>query len=449
MFNFFNELLAVLSNSEEAQVVVLAVYSLLVVAIILLRVVSHTHFWGQLTIVKQETSKEIKSKEDIKKVIRGYLLRTIVADYLKVSERAITNIPTNQIISRAISNMTLFGWRYDNILPFIETMENGFIFIGLILSILFVDSFFVYGLVAIIAFVLTRVCMAFFNARAARTMLADEINIFIERELGRFFPSDIGGTVNRFKYELMEVFEKQTASYKDIMKESMKSIDMSMATTVDKVTSEMGKTTYDMSRNILTSINSLGPTIAKAIDDKLSGLDSELRMIGSSLKDTMKEWEVSLIRAVNYQKSISTTSESLEKTFKEFHSSSHLLNTYLSGHSKALSKHLLGLLQAVEAVQESINTFGTQQETFAEQAKLIEKNQHILEESIQSYEATLQNIVQTMGSGLGAFIDLHAQTSVQTMNDALQANLDKLTNALILQNQYKGIEGTGIEDESL
>jgi len=449
LFNFFNELREVLNNSEEAQVVVLAVYSLLVVAIILLRVISHTHFWGQLTIVKQETSKEIKSKDEIKKVIRGYLLRTIVADYLKNSERSITNIPISQIISRALSNMTLFGWRYDNILPFIEAMENGFIFIGLILSILFADSFFVYGLVAIIAFVLTRVFMAFFNARAARTMLADEINIFIERELGRFFPSDIGGAVTRFKFELMEVFEKQTISYKDIMKETLKSIDTSMATTVDKVTSEMGKTSYDMSRNILTAVNSLGPTIAKAIDDKLSGLDRELNVIGSSLKDTMKEWEEALVQARHYQTSINITSGNLEKTFKEFHSSSHLLNTYLSGHSKALSKHLLGLLQAVEAVQESINTFGTQQETFTELAKLIEKNQHILEDSIQSYESTLQNIVQTMGSGLGAFIDLHAQTSVQTMNEALQANLNKLTNALVLQNQYnqyKGIEGTG-EDE--
>jgi len=447
LLNFFDQLLDTLNRDDsQAQVVIIAVYSLLVVAIILLRVISHMHFWGQLTIVKQEIHREMKSKDDIKKVIRGYLLRIVVADYLKMAERSITSVPTRQIVNRAISSMSFFGWRYDNILPFIEAMENGFIFLGLILAIIFENSFFAYGLIAIIAFVLTRVSMAFFNARAARDMLSNEINIFIEREVGRFYPSDTGGAITRFKNDLTVVFEKQTTAYKEIMKDTMKDINTSMATTVDKVTGEMGKTTYDMTRNMLTAINALGPAIAKSIDDKLSGLDKELLSVGSSLKDTMKEWEVALIRAVNYQTSISATSESLEQTFTRFHSSSELLNTYMQGHSKSLSNHLLELVKTVESVKASLDAFGTQQETFAEQAKFIEKNQQILEESIQSYETTLQNLVQTMGSGLGAFFDLHAQTSVQTMNDALKANIDKLTNALVLQNQnqYKGTE-----DESL
>ena len=443
--NFFNQLLNTL-NRDDTQVVIMAVYSAFLLAIILLRIASHMHFWGQLAIVKQETHKEIKSKDDIKKLIRGYLLRNIVADYQKIAERSVTSIPTRAIINRTLSSMNFFGWRYDNIIPFVESMENGFLFLGLILAILFPSSYFGYGLMAIIAFVLTRVCMTFFNARAARAMLEDEINIFIEREIGRFFPSDTGGAITRFKNDITVVFEKQTVAYKEIMRDTMKSIDSSISTTVDKVTSEMSKSSYEMTRNLLTSVHSLGPTIAKSLDDKLAGLDRELSSVGSSLKDTMKEWEVSLIRASGYQTSISNTSKDLESTFKRFHSSAELLNTYLSGHSKALSEHLLGLVKTVEAVQEGIDAFSIQQELSAGQAQFIEKNQHALEEAIQSYETTLQNMVQTMGSGLGAFIDLHAQTSVQTINDAIKVHLDKITNALVLQNQNKGIEA---EDESL
>jgi hypothetical protein len=71
-----------------------------------------------------------------------------------------------------------------------------------------------------------------------------------------------------------------------------------------------------------------------------------------------------------------------------------------------------------------------EQDIYIKQAEQLEKNQQMLENAYQSYEASLQNLVQSLGDGMGAYFKLHGQSAAQAVNDALAGNIEKLVNLL-------------------
>jgi len=83
----------------------------------------------------------------------------------------------------------------------------------------------------------------------------------------------------------------------------------------------------------------------------------------------------------------------------------------------------------LQSMHDNILMYAQNQETFIKLSKYIERNQEELEQSLHSYESTLQNMTRQMGDGLGAFFQVHAQSTAQVMNDALQANIGRVLGA--------------------
>ena len=350
-------------NRHDNHILIMAVYLALALLAAVLRIITHLHFNAALLAFQMEARKDIKEKKDIT-LIKNNLLRKIVAEYKRIAERAVTTIPTKQIVNRTISTMSLLGWKYDNIIPLIKSLENGLLLVGLILAVVFPQDAFTYGTVAVGVFLLTRLLSAFFNAQGVKNHLTDEIILYVEREIGRFFQADSGSAVLRLKDDLTSAIALQTKNYTAV---------------TEKVIESMSETLSKMSTNITTSHDSLN--------------ESAARLAASTTK-------------------ISTAAE--------------LLATHMQGHSNALSNQLITLVTAIDSTKEAMENLSTHQQAIIQQSEYIESNQKTLETALESYESSLQNLTKSLGESLGAFINLHAQSSANAVNEALKTNLEKI-----------------------
>ena len=406
MFNFFETVFTTLDRHDN-HVVIMAVYFCLFALVVFLRIGSHLHFRGAVFAVLTEVRKGIKNRDELSG-IKNRLLRKATVEYIRVADRAVTSIPTEHIAERAVSSMSFLGWKYDGLLPFIEAMETAFLWLGIVLALIFSQYAFVYGLSAIIIFVLARIFAAFFHVRGARAELIGEIVLFIEREVGRFFASDSGGAILRLKNDLTEAIDRQAATYKA----TMETIGRTMADTMTEVTGSM-----------ISAANSIGPIVASAMDEKLINMNTQLTA-------TLNEWEKALKESANIQNGMNTSAERLTFAGGQLQAAAELLATHMKGHSGALSEQLITLVSSIDMVKDSIESLTEQQQMLKKQAAYIETNQHNLEISIASYEASLQNLTRSLGDGLGAYVSLHAEASAQAISDSVKANIDKIIHLL-------------------
>ena len=401
-------------SRQDNNVAIMTVFICIAAIAVILRIFAHIHFRAALFSFHRDAKKEIEKVEDFKKH-KCALLTKSIAEYRRIAGKAVTQVPTAQLVDRQLSEMNFMGWRYDGMLPFILEMERAVLWIGLILAVVFPQHAFVYGLLAVILFLSMRIVAAFFDFNGAKAQLAGEVLIYIEREVGRFYASDTGGAVLRLKNDLTGAIASMTSNMENIMG----AIADSLAKTTTSIGKTMTETTASIGKTMTETTLAVGPALAAAMDEKLINMNA-------NLAHTLKSWEDALNKAVGLQATMNETSDRMSQSSLRLQSSADLLAKHLQGHSGALSEQLVALVTAIEAVQGGIDLMNTQQEALTQQTGYIERNQHALEAALQAYEASLQGLTQSLGDGLGAFINLHAQSSAQAVNDALRANLDRI-----------------------
>jgi hypothetical protein len=388
MYAYFNQLFDIL-NTRDHHVAIMAVYVSLFAAAVLLRIVACMAYRSALLLFRQ-TAKDIASKDEIKK-IKYAPLRKIAAEYIRIADKSVSRIPTSALVDRQVSSMSLVGWRYVSVMPFVEALDIGLVFVGLILTLSFGEYAFMYGALAAAGFVLVRLFAAFFDFRAARDQYADEMLIYVEREIGRYFAADAGGAVLRLKDELANAIVTQSAVLKD-------------------------------------AVDRIGSRMAEAVAERLTGLNNHLA-------ELIAGWEKALSEAGRLQGQANASAEKMQVSSNNLQSASDLLARHLQGHSSAMTEQLSALVSAVESVKESNGKALSVNESLLSQSKYIERNQQALEASLQSYESVLQGLTRSVGDGLGAYFKLNAQNAAQSMNDTLAGNVERIaaSNREVLQ----------------
>lgn len=394
ILGFFTQLFEML-NRQENHVIMLAVYLCVVAGVVALRVLARIRYSAAVAAVNRE-ARNLKSRDDVKK-IKNTLLRTCVAVYKSVADVAVTRVPTAQIVERQVDKMHFAGWRYGGLTAFVEGFEAGLLWVGVLLALVFNDFAHVYGVAAVAVFVVLRLCASFFDFRALRAQLCDELLIFIEREVGRFYASDTGGAVLRLKNELTDAQHKQTDA---------------LTAALTQLTAALADNTTALNNAILDTTKDIHTKIAAAIDEKLIRMTEDFASAAAA-------WQKSLTEATAVQNTINKTATGIEKAGGKLQSAAELLSVHLQGHSNALSEQLIALVRAVESVKEA-------QTALTQQGEYIERNQKTLDDTLHAYEAALQNLTQDLGERLGAFVNLHAQNSAQAVNDALRINIEKI-----------------------
>lgn len=403
MFEFFEGIVEVL-NTGDNQVVIVAVYLIFCAALVAIRIVSHLHVMAVLAFVQKESLGEVKSRMEIPK-IKNRMLRRVVAEYIRVAEKAVTKVPTSQIVNRSISGMGLLGWSYDSLVPFVTSLENAVLWLGLILALVFPGYAYVYGILAIAAFTVLRFSASFFGIDHARRQLADEVVIFVEREVGRFFASDSGGAILRLKNELTDALEKQGVQFRNA---------------IENISSGMNSTMKEVSASMVAAANSIGVIIN-------SGMDENLKNMNKDLRESFESWEKALEKGVGTQELINQSAERISFAASKLQASAELLSTHMQGHSSALSGQLIGLVDSINSLKDGYTHLARHQDTLARQTEYIEKNQQAFESIAASYEASLKNLASQVGDGIGAFVSLHAEESAKTITNAMHANMERLS----------------------
>jgi hypothetical protein len=391
---FFTRLFEIL-NRQDNHGVILAVYFFIAFGVAFLRIIAKVRFSGAL-FAFQKDAKEIKNRDDIKN-FRNVLLRNTIAAYKKTADKAVTRIPAAQIIERQVDSLRFAGWRYSSLAYFVEACENGLLWIGLILAVVFNDYAHVYGVFAVMIFLLLKISSAVFDFRGVRARLCEEMLIYIEREIGRFYVSDTSGAILRLKSELVEAQGRQTEA---------------LAAALAQLTRALTDNAKTLGSSITESTKGIHMQIAEAISEKLTRMNEDLH-------ESSRAWEKSLAEAAVMQTALNGSAAGIEKASGKLQSAGELLSAHLQGHSNALSEQLIQLVRAVESVKEA-------QDALTRQSAYIERNQAALDTALTSYEASLQALAQNVGESIGTFINLHAQTSAQAVNDALRVNLDKI-----------------------
>jgi hypothetical protein len=394
IFDFFTDLFDLL-NRQYNNVFIMLVYLGVAAGVVLLRIMAKVRFGAALLAFRQD-ARDLTNRDDLKK-FKNALLRRTVAAYKQVADKAVSRIPTIQIIERHVEGLRVAGWRFGSLAAFVEGIESGLLWVGVLLALIFTTFAHVYGVLAIAVFILIRFFTAVFDFRAARAALCDEMFIYIEREVGRFYVSDSGGAVLRLKNELTEAQNRQSQA---------------LTAALERLTVALTENNTQLGKTIAETTKGINTQIAEAIDEKLINMNADLTK-------SSEAWQKALTEAAAIQAAMNHSASGVDKASGKLQSASELLATHLQGHSNALSDQLTQLVRAVTSVKEA-------QEALALQSHYIEKNQSTLETALAAYEASLQNITQSLGDGIGAFINLHAQTSAQAVNDALRGNLEKI-----------------------
>lgn len=316
-YSFFEEIFIIL-QAQHNNIIVMAVFIALHVLVIAMRVAVFVNYRGQNLWLARELhpTRALKTLADTGD-IRSPLLRRIVADYIAAAEKNAPRVPLDTIVNKHILNLSLAGWRYSGISAWIEKLDNGLIFLGLVLALIFPEYAIVYGLLAISGFALLKCTAAFFDFDTARLLLTDDIHLYVEREVGQFFAGHTAGAISQFKEEMAEAIDRQSVLLRGA---------------VEKLSADLAPA--------LTNLQCL-----------------------------------------------------------------------------------TDLPKALENMQQSNDRYVVHHEAFMAQAALIKEIQTALESSLASYETTLQNLVQTMGSGLGTFIEMHGQTAASGLTEALQTHV--------------------------
>lgn len=322
-YSLFEDIFITL-QAQHNNVALMAFYLIIHGLVITLRVVVFLAYRGHNILITMDMSptKALNILSDTER-LRSPLLRRIVNDYIAAAEKNAPRVPLDAIIDKHVLDLSFMGVRYAGISQWTEKLDGGLIFLGIILALIFPQYGVIYGIIAVVGFVLLKLVASLFDYNVATKLLSADINIYVEREVGQFYAGHTAGAVLKFKEEVAEAIDRQSVLLRGA---------------VEKLSSDL-----------IPALSHLGV--------------------------------------------------------------------------------LVELPKAMEYMRQSNERYAVHHEAFLAQAQIIKDIQAALEVSLSSYEATLQNLVQTMGNSMGTFIQYHGQSATDSLNAAINDHINRVAAA--------------------
>ena len=211
-FQWYFESIFDILMMHHNNIIVMAVYLLLHVLVVVLRFIIYVGARGHNVLINNDLNptKSLKNLTDTNN-IKSPILRRIVGDYIAVAEKNAPRVPVKAIVDKHVLGMSFLGLRYININNWTAKMENGLAIVGIILMLIFSQYVMVYGLLAVAGFIGLKLVSSLFDYEIAQKLLIGDINIYLEREVGQFFAGHVNSAILRFKEEVANVIEQQSA----------------------------------------------------------------------------------------------------------------------------------------------------------------------------------------------------------------------------------------------
>ena len=374
----------------------LGVCALVVVLRIIVCVGYQTHF-GIFRI----NAKTINSRSELDKARMG-VLKNIIPDYIRVAEKNTSGVHLTAIIRKYMLRLSFIGWSYDSMERFILGIEPMLPVLGLALAIIFFkyeNYSVIFGVAAVGVFAVVRLFAGLFDFQLVSAKLASELEEYVEREVGQFYAGDFGTVLLRFKNEVTNALKNQADSLSAVI--------------------------VNLEKNLSGALN----LTMKELSNEMSG-------IGTVLDKPLQDWASSINAASVAQAKNNVVFTGFEDAVTQLKASTGDLDVVLKTHVRSLtaelakvSDHIDTLKLSGKDIKESSDAYRQSVGILEEHIKYIEKNQSMLQGALGSYESSLQSITQKMGDGFGSIVEYHMAGAYQTLNAALQNNINQIAAA--------------------
>ncbi len=358
---------------------------------------------SDISIAADATEKDSPTKTEKKS--KFGLVSRVMNDYRLSRERGVNNIDTESIIKKYLLRLKFIIWPYPSMEKFVENFEIGLLFIGVLLTFYMQDKL-LFTLLTVSTFVVIRLIAAFCDFHLIKDRLVCELSEYVERELADITNMDINASISKFSREVYTAIMKQS----DIIKDS-----------VDK-----------MGSNLTGALALSVSEMTKAVEVSLN----KSTHFAEELEKPLQHWVESINSASLAQEKINIASESLNEVVNTFNESSKSLSanfdSYIErGHDQVadIRDHVNVLVNVIEELKQANNQNKIDYDTIAKQLEYIDKNQSLLEQSIQQYEGSLESITSKMGEAFGSIVELQMQSSYSQLNDMLNDNMGRVNNA--------------------
>jgi hypothetical protein len=388
-----------LSRSENIPYV-FGAYLGLSLLIVILRVIVCVGFQTHFGLFRLN-AKPINVRSDLEKARFG-MLKNIIADYIKVAEKNTSGVHLTAIVQKYTLRLSFIGWSYDSISRCVLGFEPMLPVVGFALAVIFsaYENYNVmFGVAAVGIFAILRLFAALFDFQLVSARLSAELEEYVEREVGQFYAGDFGTILLRFKSEITTALKNQ-------------------ADTLSKV------------------ITSLEENLSGALRLTMKELSSEMTGIGAVLDKPLQEWAAVLSSAASAQTKNNESMLKFEGLANQLRLASGELDGVLKTHVKSLSAELAKVSEHIDMLalsgkelKESSDGYKQSLAVLEGHIQYIEKNQGALQDALGQYESSLQSITQKMGDGFGSIVDYHMAGAYQSLNSALQNNINKITAA--------------------
>ena len=394
-----NRLIDMLGQKQNITYV-FGAYLGLCVLIIILRIIICIGYQTHYAIFKVN-AKPIGARSELDKARIG-LLKNIIPDYIKTAEKNTSAVHLSAIVRKHMLKLSFIGWSYDSIERFVLGFEPMLPIVGIALAVVFFNYEnynVIFGVAAVGVFAAMRLFAGLFDFQLASAKLSAELVEYVEREAGQFYAGDFGTVLLRFKNEVTSALRSQSDTLGSV-------------------------------------ITSLEKNLSGAIGLTMKELSGELSGIGTVLDKPLHDWAASISAASGAQARNNEMFAGFKDVAAQLKTSAEELDSILKTHVKTLtselgkiSEHIDSLTLSGKDMKESSDAYRQSVIVLEEHNKYIEKNQSMLQDALGSYESSLQSITQKMGDGFGSIVDYHMAGAYQSLNTALQNNINKITAA--------------------
>ncbi len=395
---FFEQL-----NRPENNIIVLIVFICAFVIVQVLRLITCASYQTHLTIFNF-SAKEVKVKSEIKDT-KCNILNKSVKEYIKFGEKGLSYIDTKSISYKNVLHLSFLGWNLNSMSNLIEAFEKGFIWIGILLTIVFEYYRIVYSITTVASFILTGLFSSIFDYKLVREKLIENLTEYLNCQIGQFYANDLNVSVSNLKNEISDSILKQSENIGNSIK-------------------KMG---LDLSGVLQLSVQEMSRSIEKTVT-KISDIDL-------ILQQPLEKWKTAIESATNIQNKINESFENLKGIVDNFKNASNTLEVSLYSNSQKvleqnekISECINELISVTKNLQLNSESTATINQSISKQLDYVEKNQLILEDTLCKYEASIENLTLKMGDGLGKILDYHIQSAYNSLNENLKDNIMRIVN---------------------
>lgn len=378
-------------------------YILAFIAYFVLKILLFLFYKSQYAIFNLNI-KDINKEADIKDG-KCKILNKVVKRYIKSVKKGISYVDTKTIVKNQVIKLNFLGINYASI----ENFLFGFEYIFIISGILFYISFGYENImivVAVISFIAVKLINSIFDIKSIRERFIDEMTEYVNREIGQFFINDLAMSIQNFKSEMKDIFNVQTKSINEA---------------------------------ILNSLETLANAVIVSNKELNNNVNNNIKIIAETANEFNKpieNWKNTLNESINVQENINQAIIKMNNIITVFETSTKNLSEGLEKHSKIYLnysdsvkdeiKNLSSMVSELEKCNKENQKFSN---LINEQISYTEKNQKLLDESIQKYELMLENITSKMGESFGSIVEYQIKDFYNKMSENINGDIIKFSNS--------------------